>query len=89
MTNIPAFKLFAHEPRNNFLCEVANLEDGLSSKLETDDPIEPSKWLHRNDSYIPERIGPRMVLTDPLPASIESGYHNHLMQGFFLKKTYI
>lgn len=65
-------RLISHEPRNIFICQKANLEDGLSSKLETDEPIEPMDWLRRNDKYVPERRGPRTVLTDPLHTSGES-----------------
>ncbi|KAG0544032.1 hypothetical protein BDA96_02G240300, partial [Sorghum bicolor] len=41
----------------------------LPSKLETD---EEMGWLRRNDSYVPERRGPRPVLNDPLPISSDS-----------------
>jgi hypothetical protein len=81
-----AHRLIYHEPQIIFICEGVDLETGLSTIVETDESVEPTDWLHRNDNYVPGRRGPRTVLTGPLPTSGESGEHNNLM--LLLSKKY-
>jgi hypothetical protein len=61
------------------ICEGVDLETGLSTIVETDESVEPTVWLHKNDNYVPMHRGPRTVLTGPLPTSGESGEHNNRM----------
>jgi hypothetical protein len=61
------------------ICEGVDLKTGLSTIVETDESVEPTVWLHKNDNYVPMHRGPRTVLTGPLPTSGESGEHNNRM----------
>jgi len=48
-------------------------DDVLETKtiVDTDESIEPTDWLHRNDNYVPRSRGPCTIHTDPLPTSGE------------------
>ncbi|KAG0549719.1 hypothetical protein BDA96_01G278700 [Sorghum bicolor] len=48
-------------------CEDKVLETGTI--VETDESVEPTDWLHRNDNYVPESRGSCTVHTNPLPTS--------------------
>jgi hypothetical protein len=48
-------------------------DDVLETKtiVDTDESIEPTDWLHRNDNYDPGSRGPYTIHTDPWPTSGE------------------